>query len=213
MSVDPLPRGEETRAALISAALAAFGEKGFDAVSTREIALAAKANSAMIAYHFGGKEGLRAACAEHVAERLRALLGAAVATPPATPEAARAALGSLLSAFIRGVVANEAARPLARFLLREISDPSAAFAVIYDTAFAPLHARASAFWAQATGGEAESVETRLSVFAMVGQALYFRIAREAVLKRMGWREIGPAEAAEIEAVVLGHLDAALRRRA
>jgi AcrR family transcriptional regulator len=210
---DPLPRGEETRASLIAAALALYGDKGYEATSTREIAAAAKANAAMIAYHFGGKEGLRAACADHVAERLRALF--ADAPDAATPDAARAALAALLSAFIRRLVADEAARPLARFLLREIADPSAVFARVYDAAFAPLHARACSLWALATGADAESEATRLSVFAMVGQAVYFRIARAPVLLRMGWSDIGAKEAAALESIILGNLEAALdaaRRR-
>jgi len=210
---DPPQRGEETRAALIAAALKLYGDNGFEATSTREIAASAEVNAAMIAYHFGGKEGLRAACADFVAERLRGIFGDA---PEAeTPQAARAALSALLRAFIRRVVADEAARPLARFLLREISDPSAAFARIYETAFAPLHRRACRLWARASGGDPESADTRLAVFAIIGQALYFRIARVAVLKRMDWPEIGPTEAAQIEAVILGNLEAALdaaRRR-
>jgi len=211
---DPPPRGEETRAALVAAALKLYGDNGYEATSTREIAASADVNAAMIAYHFGGKEGLRAACADFVAERLRGIFGDA--PEAATPEAARAALAALLGAFIRRVVADEAARPLARFLLREISDPSAAFARIYETAFAPLHRRACRLWARASGGDPESVDTRLAVFAMIGQALYFRIARVAVLMRMGWSDIGPAEAAQIEAMILSHLEAALdaaRRRA
>jgi AcrR family transcriptional regulator len=204
---DPLPRGEETRAALIAAALALYGDKGYEATSTREIAAAAKANSAMIAYHFGGKEGLRAACADFVAERLRGVF--AEAPEAATPAEARAALAALLSAFVGRLIADESARPLARFLLREIADPSAAFSRIYESAFLPLHARACRLWALATGGEPESDATRLSVFAMVGQAIYFRVARVAVLKRMGWADIGKAEAAQLEAVILGNLEAAL----
>jgi len=214
MSAPPPPRGEETRAALIAAALALYGDKGYEATSTREIAAAAKANSAMIAYHFGGKEGLRAACADHVAERLRSLF--ADAPEAATPEAGRAALAALIRAFIRRVVADEAARPLARFLLRELADPSAAFARVYEAAFAPLHARACRLWAAATGAEPESETTRLSVFAMMAQPLYFRIARAPVLRRMGWPDIGPEQAAALEAIILGNLEAALdaaRRRA
>jgi len=211
---DSPPRGEETRAALVAAALKLYGDNGFEATSTREIAAAADVNAAMIAYHFGGKEGLRAACADFVAERLRGIFGDD--PEAATPEAARAALAALLGAFIRRVVADEAARPLARFLLREISDPSAAFTRIFETAFAPLHRRACRLWARASGGEPESAESRLAVFAMIGQALYFRIARVAVLKRMDWPDIGPAEVTQIEAVILGNLETALdaaRRRA
>ncbi|MBN9445309.1 MAG: TetR family transcriptional regulator, partial [Bosea sp.] len=49
---------EGTRQALIRAGLDLFGRNGFDATSTREIAQAAGVNSAGIAYHFGGKDGL-----------------------------------------------------------------------------------------------------------------------------------------------------------
>ncbi len=58
----------ETRAALIQAALRLFGQKGFDGTSTREIATAAGANIGSIAYHFGGKEGLHTATADHIVE-------------------------------------------------------------------------------------------------------------------------------------------------
>jgi AcrR family transcriptional regulator len=214
MPAPALLRGEETRAALIAAALKLYGDNGYEATSTREIAAAAKANAAMIAYHFGGKEGLRAACADYVADRLHGLFGQA--PDAATPAEARAALFALVRAFIRGVVADEAARPLARFLLREISDPSAAFARVYETAFAPLHARACRLWAAATGADPESEATRLSVFAMMAQPLYFRIARAPVLLRMGWTDIGPNEAAALEAIILGNLQTALdaaRKRA
>ena len=47
-----------TRARLIEAAIFCFSEKGYDATGIREIGLKAKANSALVQYHFGGKEGL-----------------------------------------------------------------------------------------------------------------------------------------------------------
>ena len=62
---------QQTRAALIAAGLRLFGEKGFDATSTRDIAAAANTNIASIAYHFGGKEGLRLACAQARSEERR----------------------------------------------------------------------------------------------------------------------------------------------
>ena len=205
----PPPRGEETRAALVAAALKLLGDKGFEAASTREIAAEARVNIAMIAYHFGGKEGLRAACADFVAGRMREIFAAAGPVRAKTPAEARAALAALVHALIVGVVADEAARPLARFLLRELSEPSPAFTRIFETALAPLHTRACALWALATGGGAESVATRLSVFAMLAQIVYFRIARAPVLMRLGWSEIGPAEAAAIESVVIANLEASL----
>ncbi|SDF73547.1 CerR family C-terminal domain-containing protein [Sporolituus thermophilus] len=47
-----------TPAKLIEVATALFAEKGFAAVSIREVAKAAGVNSALIAYYFGNKEGL-----------------------------------------------------------------------------------------------------------------------------------------------------------
>jgi len=57
---------QDTRQRLMEAALLAFAEKGFDGASIREIAHSAKANPAMIAYHFGGKDGLYEAAMQWV---------------------------------------------------------------------------------------------------------------------------------------------------
>jgi AcrR family transcriptional regulator len=61
-------RGEETRRRIITTALRLFGERGFDSVSTREIAAEAGVNPPALQYYFDSKDGLYRACAEHVAE-------------------------------------------------------------------------------------------------------------------------------------------------
>jgi len=55
-----------SRLRLIEAAILCFAEKGYDAAGIREIALRAKANSALVQYHFGGKTGLYAAALSHI---------------------------------------------------------------------------------------------------------------------------------------------------
>jgi len=60
------PRREATRAALIEAAEQLFAEAGVEAVSTRHIGAAIGAlNTNVVAYHFGGKEGLIEAVFRH----------------------------------------------------------------------------------------------------------------------------------------------------
>ncbi len=66
---------ELTRAALVQAALKLFGTQGFDGTSTRQLAAEAHANIGSIAYHFGGKEGLRAAAADYIVETIQAVAG------------------------------------------------------------------------------------------------------------------------------------------
>ncbi len=51
-------RGDQTASALLKAATHAFAEHGYAGASVRDIAQAADANSALVAYHFGSKEGL-----------------------------------------------------------------------------------------------------------------------------------------------------------
>ncbi len=54
----PPDLSQEVKQRLVEAATLLFAEKSFDGVGIREIAAKAQANSAMVAYHFGGKEGL-----------------------------------------------------------------------------------------------------------------------------------------------------------
>ncbi len=205
-------RSEATRAALVRSALELFGAKGFEATSTREIAAAANANIAAIAYHFGGKEGLRAACADFVVaaigEVFAAAEGGAELIGALTQAGARGALSRIASGLIDAIVVRSEARPIVRFVLREMFEPSAAFERLYG-AIGPMHARACAMWSRATGAPAESEATRLAVFALIGQLVYFRLARPAVLRRMDWRDIGPAEGEAIKRLVIGNLDAVL----
>jgi TetR/AcrR family transcriptional regulator, regulator of cefoperazone and chloramphenicol sensitivity len=210
------PRSEATRAALVNAALDLIGAKGFEAASTREIASAAGANIASIAYHFGGKDGLLLACADFVVATLSEVFagatGVASRTDRLSPRAARDLLVRIAEAMIEAIVGRDGSRPIARFILRELFEPSAAFEHLFEGAMAPMHARACALWARATGAPAESEATRLAVFALIAEIVYFRLARPVVIRRMGWRDIGPAEQAAIKRLVVGNLDAALSRK-
>ncbi|MDF3152569.1 CerR family C-terminal domain-containing protein [Mesorhizobium sp. XAP10] len=207
---------EMTRAALVQAALKLFGRQGFDGTSTREIAAEARANIGSIAYHFGGKEGLRTAAADFIVETIQTVagpaLGNAQAPAPVGPKAAQAQLFAALERMVGFVVASPQAGEIVQFILRELSHPTAALDRIYDGVFEPSHRRLCQLWEQATGEPAESEATRLTVFTLIGQVIYFRIGREAVMRRMGWPDIGAAEAAKVVAVTSGNLKAILAAR-
>jgi AcrR family transcriptional regulator len=212
-TMDPVPAtsSEQTRKALIAAALRLFGEKGFDGTSTRDIAAAAKANIGSIAYHFGGKEGLRAACAAFIVETIQTVAAQALAAESAAGSEAAAA--GRLEAAVRRMVGFIIARPeagaIVQFVLRELAHPTAALDTIYNGVFEPTHRRLCEFWAEATGEDAESERTKIVVFTMIGQVIYFRIGREAVMRRMGWSEIGPREADAVASVAADNLSAIL----
>ncbi|MGB3386656.1 MAG: CerR family C-terminal domain-containing protein [Pseudaminobacter sp.] len=214
----PVPSADQTRLALVRAALKLFGSKGFTGTSTREIATLARANIGSIAYHFGGKEGLRLAAADHIVETIQSIAGQAlggfdaISEPAATPEAARAQLHAALDRMVLFIVAQPEAGEIVQFLLRELSHPTAALDRIYSGVFEPVHQRLCRVWEVATGEPAESDRTKLTIFTLIGQVVYFRIGREAVKRRMGWEALGPAEAALVTSVAKDNLDAMLAFR-
>ncbi len=204
---------DQTRLALVRAGLRLFGSKGFDGASTRDIAADANANIGSIAYHFGGKEGLRAACAAHIVDTIRGIAGQALAAaPPNDAATARAMLGGALEQMVGFIVARPEAGEIVQFVLRELAHPTSALDLIYEGVFAPMHVRLCELWSLATGEPADAERTRITVFTLIGQVVYFRIGREAVKRRMGWSEIGADEAARIVAVARANLDAILSAR-
>lgn len=59
-------RGKETRERILNVAVRLFGSRGFDSVSTREIADAAAVPPASLRYYFENKQGLYIACLGHI---------------------------------------------------------------------------------------------------------------------------------------------------
>jgi AcrR family transcriptional regulator len=207
----PSTAPEGTQAALIAAGLHLFGRHGFAGTSTRDIAARAGTNVASIAYHFGGKEGLRLACAREVVRRL----GTVISAPDAqalSPDAARRQLEMTLRALVLFLTTAEDSADLVAFMLREVGENGPALAEIYATLIEPRHRAVCALWAAATGQEAESEDVRLSVFAFLGQAIYFRIARPIVERRLGWGRVGPEEAGRIADRLVLNLRAQLSER-
>lgn len=203
-----------TAGALLRAAVACFGQKGFGATSTREIAAAAQTNVASIAYHFGSKEGLRQGCARAFAEHIGVLLALDTLPDPATPAAAEALLLAIVDRFATHMVADHAMQPLVAFMLREVAEASAGLDIFYERLVGPAHGRLCRIWQTATGAPAEAPETRLMIFSALGQILYFRIGAPVVKRRMGWTEIGPDQTQAITAVLKSNIAAliALDRR-
>jgi len=200
-----------TRTALVAAALRRFGREGYEAASTRALAAEAGTNVSSIAYHFGGKEGLRLACADTVAERIGRVARPLPRDPAElTPAKARALLRRLVHRIVTFLVSTGEAQDTVSFLLRELAEPdSPVLDRLYTALIEPRHRALCSVWAAATGAEPESVDVRLAVFALVGQAAYFRLAAPIVQRRMGWTGYPPEAAAAIARRLLANLDAAL----
>lgn len=171
---------------IITAALEQFGRLGFDAASTRDIARASGVAMSSITYHFGGKQGLYLACADHIALVISGvhapLLEAIKANPPQTVEAARAAAIALLENFARFMLAPESEMHC-QFIVREQQHPTEAFERIYAQMMRPVLEAATMLLAIILPDRDETMRRAL-VTNLVGMALVLRVGRACVARVM-----------------------------
>ncbi|HXS40521.1 MAG TPA: CerR family C-terminal domain-containing protein [Stellaceae bacterium] len=203
-------RGEEMRNRLLEAAIDVFARHGYDGASTRMLARAAGANLQAIPYYFGGKEGLYLAAADYIAGRIRGHVGPVAARVRARlaaqggatlpPAEASALLAEMLRTAARLMLSEESAH-WARFIVSEQMEPTEAFERIYAGVMSPLLETARGLVGALMGEDAASEIVRLRTLALLGQVLVFRVAHAAVMRQLGWQEIGPREFALIDAMI------------
>jgi len=206
---DESGRGEATRRRLIEGAVRVFGENGYDAVGTRELADAAGANQAAIPYYFGGKDGLHKAAAEHVAAVGRAafapLLERMKATPPeslgrdALARLTQAAFAALTRGFIGPL--DEGFR--AQFIVREQLGPGRAFDILYEGYIRAVHEATTSLVAAGREFGPRTGRAAIEAHALIGAALAFVVARTTLCRRLGWEAYSARRVREIEDAVVG----------
>lgn len=207
----PTPRGEQAKEKLISAAINQFGEYGLHA-TTRDIAAAAGQNIAAIPYYFGSKEDLYMASAQWIADFIRThfqphadAAEALLRKPEPPPAAMRALIDDACRQMIQLMTADETLS-VSKFISREQLSPSPAYQLIHEQVIAPLHHHFTRLIARLTGADPEATETVLHTHALIGEILAFRLGRETILLRAGWRGFDDDKAAQIHRVVTLHID-------
>ena len=183
MAPAPLP---DLALRLVEVAVDRFGQAGFEGASTRDIAAACGTAMSSITYHFGGKQGLYLACADHIAAQIQAGhapgLAAIAANPPQDAESARAALLILLEGFGRLMLAPQSER-WAQFIVREQQQPTEAFERLYAQVMQPVLETAIRLIALVRPALNEK-ERRNLVINVVGMALVLRLGRACVSRVM-----------------------------
>jgi AcrR family transcriptional regulator len=191
-------RTVRTRAALIDAAIEHFGKRGYDAVTTREIAATAETNVSSIKYHFGGKEELYRAALENVVAEIQALIVPVLATLAqriARAAGDRAKLRALAREFAtnwcRAVLGDRRLQRRIPLIVRELIGPTASFDVLYDGFFRRLYDALAALIAGVHGASATAPETRVRTHALVNLLLGFIEGESIFWRQMGWKRYTP----------------------
>jgi AcrR family transcriptional regulator len=186
-------RGDQTREALVAAAMDIFGRDGFHAASTRAIARAAGANQALIGYHFGGKQGLYLAVFESILAQVKA-------------DVLPLALGITAELDSLEAGATEVPeRALACLEFREQQDPTEAFELLYRDMYDPLLGVLRRLVGLLLQVDPESETARARAMMILGQIIVFLAARTTALRQMHWEELGQAESEQLRIHLLESL--------
>jgi len=166
-----------------------------------------KANVASIAYHFGGKEGLRQACAEEFVQKLGQTLASVEQPADLSPETATAAINKIIRTIVPLVIGSAQGQAMVSFVLRELFEAGPTADLIYERFVEPAHRRVCRLWAIATDANPDAPALKLRVFSMIGQLLYFRVASPFVIRRMGWNGLDEAEITAISDLLVANVAA------
>lgn len=204
-------RGEETRARIVDAAVRLFGERGFDGVSTREIAAEASVPAPSLQYYFENKEGLYAACLDHIQAEVAAALEPALeaADTVLASESSTARLidayCEMLDALAEHLMGAPDAASRALFVARLKMPSKTSPKIAHKTARSGsspgmrLQDRCAAIVARISGMDDD--KSRLVAATLTGQLLTVHLAREHLKTMTGWDEMTPNRLAELKKTV------------
>lgn len=197
-------KGEETQARILAAALLAFGENGFAAVTTRQIAEASEVNLPALTYYFGSKEGLYLACAQdivkHYYDGVGEIAGAAqlALVEPMEPELAAGLLKQLMAALARFLLESSVATSRTLFVQREIASPGPAFEILYTQLWRPGIELAAELIARASPGIDHESDARLRSAMMISSLTGLVQGHDIIARTIGHPDLVTAAIALID---------------
>ena len=185
------------RDSLIETAIDHFGRFGFEGAGTRAIAEASGTAMSSITYHFGGKQGLYLAVADHIAasiaEAMQPTLAEVAANDPTSPDDAAERLILLLDSFAV-MMLSPATETWSRFIIREQQQPTDAFDRLFNRAMRPV-VEAFVKLGAAARPDLGEADVRTMGILLWGQALILRAGRAAVCRVLQVERIDEAAAA------------------
>ena len=205
-------RGEETRARIVTAAMRMFGERGFEAASTRDIATMAGVNAPALQYYFDNKEGVYLACVEFIVASVWDFMSE-VAADAEKALAANASDAELIEKFsaMQGKLAEfmftiKDSEDWRLFMARLNSGegPPAGFQFIYQHVSGRMTKVLAGIVGHLLGRPADDEETLIRTMTVSGQLHVFQVARKSMLARLNWDRVDAPRLALLKRILREH---------
>jgi TetR/AcrR family transcriptional regulator, regulator of cefoperazone and chloramphenicol sensitivity len=178
-------RDHLTRRRLLDRAAELFADRGFDAVTVREICGAAGANVAAINYHFGDKAGLYGEVVDVAIAAMRETAAAAIQAAESAPPEER--LRAYVRVFLERLMSRGRDSWIHRLMSRELEAPTPALDRVVDQVLRPRIAFLAGIVADLMKLPASDARVGRTVASIQGQCLLYR--HHAVVSRLmpSWR--------------------------
>lgn len=185
-------RDAATRERLLDAGLQLFAERGFSAVTVRDLCRAAEANVASVNYHFGDKLGLYREVMERALEGARDDITITAPEDAGPEERLRHYVRTLLPRL--AMPTSEAV--LAQKLMRqEMNDPTPLAPWVADEVIMPRIGFLSEAVAELLDTDLEDPRVRRCVLSLHAQCLFYMPNNFRKVAMPGWRDMSAAEIA------------------
>jgi AcrR family transcriptional regulator len=179
----PMPVLDDTRKRLLDAAGSVFAEKGFQAATVREICERARVkNIAAVNYYFRDKQRLYLEAVKH-ASQCRIQDTPLPVLPPGTPAAEK--LRVFVRTMLVRMVDEHSPRWHVQLMMRELLQPTEACVEMVRDFIRPQFERLQEILAELLPPGTSAVKRHQVAFSIVGQCLYYRMARPVVALLIG----------------------------
>lgn len=177
---------DNTRDRLLIQAEHLFAQKGFAAVSVREITSAADTNLAAVNYHFGNKTNLYLSVFRERwvprAQGVRKFFKNSLSKKQ-TPETADV-VRAIATAFLGGTMTDDERRCQISLMQRELAHPSEAVTIVVSEVIRPMHHDIRELILPALSEDISLEQLTLSIFSIISMILYFGFAQPVVSRVM-----------------------------
>jgi AcrR family transcriptional regulator len=189
----PTKARKDTSALLIESGIVLFGARGYDGVTTRELAHGARTNISSIKYHFGGKEELYRAVLQEIIREINELVGPlllALRNGVAEANGNQDVLTRLARQFAEGWCRAALGDPRTQKrippIVRELIQPSRHFKVIYNGFFRVLYEVLGELLAAAHGQPAVDQQLQIRTHIIMNVVWGFIYTESLLWHQMGW---------------------------
>lgn len=196
-------KSDPTKDRILNEAEALFAQKGYHAVSVREITAAAECNLAAINYHFGHKKNLYLEVFRSRwlprSRRVRAHFSKSLASQEAVSP--KAVAQALAEAFLKGPLSDEERQRHHQLMVRELGQPTEAFELVAEQVLRPFFKGLAETLRAFMPEDMEQERLLLNALSMFSVILYFSFARVAVTRITGREYDEPFKALLVEHIV------------